>query len=290
MLLFEIKQAQRFLFWIFTAFLFLSSSQCFGNSNQRIDPSSQITVAALSSAEVKWIGQRIYQNECASRPENLIHWNQGEEFPSLGIGHFIWYPANYSGPFQETFPKMFSYVDSFSVAPAWLKRIEPFKAPWQNRDQFQQKRVSNQTLALQKWLQETHEYQALFIVEQFRQRLIEHFELVPVKTSNARLIGLINRLLSFKEGRFALIDYTNFKGIGSATEQYQGEQWGLISVLIDVVERQPEFESLTNQVLLDEFIQSAKNRLKLRVKLAPKSRGEQRWLKGWFTRLGGYRN
>ena len=26
-----------------------------------------------------------------------VHWNQGEAFPSLGIGHFIWYPAGVVG-------------------------------------------------------------------------------------------------------------------------------------------------------------------------------------------------
>jgi len=58
----------------------------------------------ITSAALQQIGQRLSQNETGGRYENLVVWNLGEEFPSLGIGHFIWYPAGYQGPFTETFP------------------------------------------------------------------------------------------------------------------------------------------------------------------------------------------
>ena len=40
----------------------------------------------------------------------LTSWNQGEDFASLGIGHFIWYPKGRRGPFEESFPKLVSFV------------------------------------------------------------------------------------------------------------------------------------------------------------------------------------
>lgn len=46
----------------------------------------------LSMEEIRLIGERVFENECASREESLIDWNEGEDFLSLGIGHFIWYP------------------------------------------------------------------------------------------------------------------------------------------------------------------------------------------------------
>ena len=46
----------------------------------------------LSDEEINLIGQRIFRNECAGKIEYLTAWNEGEEFASLGIGHFIWYP------------------------------------------------------------------------------------------------------------------------------------------------------------------------------------------------------
>ncbi|MGB2693511.1 MAG: hypothetical protein WBC96_13555, partial [Thermodesulfobacteriota bacterium] len=47
---------------------------------------------SVSDYELEKIGQLIFINEGAGKVENLTTWNEGEEFASLGIGHFIWYP------------------------------------------------------------------------------------------------------------------------------------------------------------------------------------------------------
>ena len=47
----------------------------------------------LTSHEIKWLGEQIYSNECNANFECLTSWNSGEDFPSLGIGHFIWFRA-----------------------------------------------------------------------------------------------------------------------------------------------------------------------------------------------------
>jgi hypothetical protein len=46
----------------------------------------------LSPAETRRIGNRIWQNECGGTLAGLTSWNTGENFASLGIGHFIWDP------------------------------------------------------------------------------------------------------------------------------------------------------------------------------------------------------
>src|SRR5690554_7815999 len=61
---------------------------------------------ALKPAQLDWVGQKIFANECASRFDCLVHWNEGEAFPSLGIGHFIWYPEGVEGRFTESFPQL----------------------------------------------------------------------------------------------------------------------------------------------------------------------------------------
>ena len=38
------------------------------------------------------IGRRVWENESGGTLQGLTHWGYGEEFASLGIGHFIWYP------------------------------------------------------------------------------------------------------------------------------------------------------------------------------------------------------
>ena len=64
----------------------------------------------LSESQLSWVGERIFQNECAGKHECLVHWNQGEAFPSLGIGHFIWYPAGVEGRFTESFPDLIRFM------------------------------------------------------------------------------------------------------------------------------------------------------------------------------------
>jgi hypothetical protein len=49
----------------------------------------------LTQEQAQTIGRQIWKNECGGTQEGLTSWNKGEEFPSLGIGHFIWYPKDY---------------------------------------------------------------------------------------------------------------------------------------------------------------------------------------------------
>ena len=50
----------------------------------------------LNGAQRKSGGMKIWQNESGATVSGLTHWNEGEEFPSLGIGHFIWYPHGFN--------------------------------------------------------------------------------------------------------------------------------------------------------------------------------------------------
>ncbi|MFM8231634.1 MAG: hypothetical protein ACKOAL_10460, partial [Chthoniobacterales bacterium] len=75
----------------------------------------------INDAEADRIGRKIWRNECAGTKDGLTSWNKGEDFPSLGIGHFIWYPAGKRGPFQESFPGLKDYLQSQGVKlPGWL--------------------------------------------------------------------------------------------------------------------------------------------------------------------------
>lgn len=250
--------------------------------------SSSADVSSLSHSEIEWVGHQIYRNECASKPENLIYWGDGEAFPSLGIGHFIWYPEGVQGRFHETFPDMLNFVRKYKSPPEWLRSLNPVKAPWASKQALLDSTESNQYKALQTWLLETQAYQARFITLQFQERLNRYFQTHPDKKITHS--PLVKRLMSFKEGRFALIDYANFKGVGNVKEQYQGQQWGLISVLDQLMnENEPRRLTTNNMELLSQFVNAAKQRLQLRVELAPAERNEKRWIKGWFKRIDGYK-
>lgn len=247
-----------------------------------------LRLQALSTDDYRWIGAKIYQNECNSQTKNLTFWNKNEPFPSLGIGHFIWFPEGVDPPFNQTFPDMLAFVSKRVQAPAWLLERAKKTAPWQTREQFEQVRTGKQLTELRNWLEVTQGEQAQFIVEQFTSRLEQALKTLPAE-QQAFYQARLSALMQSKQGRFALIDYVNFKGVGgNPKEQYQSQEWGLLSVLKNMT-LSGELHSITNQFLLESFIDSAKQRLTLRTELAPEGRNEHRWLKGWFKRLEGYR-
>ena len=248
----------------------------------------ELILPDLSDSDYDWIGSRIYQNEALGKPEYLTHWNEGEDFPSLGIGHFIWFPEAVDAPFDEQFPALVSYLrqqvpDDLEM-PAWLQELDPFVAPWDSKAQFDEAWSSAQLSTLRQWLEATRLYQARFIVSAFEQRW-QNLDLpLPQKQE---LTGLLQSLLETPEGLFAVIDYYNFKGLGNnPRESYQGQGWGLVQVLDALAGlrmKEDECADITAQ-----FRDAAAAKLRLRVELSPPERNEARWLAGWLKRLDGY--
>lgn len=239
----------------------------------------------LSDADFDWIAARIYQNEAAGQSRYLTWWGEGEDFPSFGIGHFIWFPAGVDAPFDETFPDMVSFVQQRSPGnlsmPEWLRSLTPFDAPWADKQQFDQARTATDMTELQLWLDATRQLQARFIVATFEQRWQN---LVLPAEQYQRLTALLQEMAGTAQGLFAVIDYYNFKGLGdNPRERYQLQGWGLIQVL----ETMPELRT-GEQSLVELFSRAAARRLGLRVKLSPPERNEARWLDGWLQRLDGY--
>jgi hypothetical protein len=64
----------------------------------------------ISTADAQRIAHRVWENECGGTVEGLTSWNEGEQFASLGIGHFIWYPAGPQGPSEESFPRLLTFL------------------------------------------------------------------------------------------------------------------------------------------------------------------------------------
>jgi len=248
----------------------------------------ELTLPELSDADYDWIGSRIYQNEALSKPEYLTHWNEGEDFPSLGIGHFIWFPEGVDAPFDEQFPALVSYlrqqVPEDLEMPGWLQELDPFVAPWASKAQFDAAWSSDQVNALRQWLEATRLYQARFIVSAFEQRWRD---LGLPLLQKQEMTGLLHNLMETPEGLFAVIDYYNFKGLGNnPRESYQGQGWGLVQVLDALAGLRVDDDKCADIVW--QFRDAAAGRLSLRVELSPPQRNEARWLAGWLKRLDGY--
>lgn len=235
--------------------------------------------SALSKEEAQKIGERIWQNECGSKEEGLIVWNEGEEFPSLGIGHFIWYPKGKKGPFTETFPSLLAFLqENGMILPLWLKQASG--APWSSREEFIKDLYSSRVVSLRKLLANTKDWQALFLAGRLERALPEMTKELSEKEKEY-VKHQFERIKKESHGLYVLLDYLNFKGEGtSKTERYQGEGWGLLQVLLAMPSSGNPF---------DAFAGAAKQVLERRVLNAPVERKEGRFLKGWLARVNTYR-
>ena len=238
---------------------------------------------AISHGDALKVGKRVWQNECGGTISGLTSWNQGEDFASLGIGHFIWYPKGQRGPFEESFPDLMKFVSSRGAKlPALLlgvPRGQP--CPWNSRAEFLQAENSPEMNQLRRFLADTIDLQAEFLVARLQAALPKMLaEAAPADRTNVQ--QQFEHLTKTPQGCYALIDYVNFKGEGVLhTERYQGQGWGLLQVLAAM-------HGNSDSGAPDEFARAAKIILTRRVQNAPPDRHESRWLTGWLRRVNSY--
>jgi len=232
----------------------------------------------LSEADALKIGRQIWKNECAGTIEGLTSWNAGEDFASLGIGHFIWYPAGKRGPFQESFPQLIAYLKSTGVkVPGWT---DGNACPWPTKAAFEADRNSPQMRELREMLSNTIPQQTRFVIMRLEAALPKMLAAAPPGRAD-HVRKQFYRVAGSPAGMYALVDYVNFKGEGvSPTERYRGEGWGLLQVLDGMP------GDTANPV--QEFSQSGKRVLSRRIQLSPPERGESRWEQGWHNRMDTY--
>ncbi|MDQ2658949.1 MAG: hypothetical protein M3Y03_00850 [Verrucomicrobiota bacterium] len=237
----------------------------------------------LSQAEARRIGQKIWQNECGGTISGLTSWNAGENFASLGIGHFIWYPKGARGPFEESFPDLIAFATRRGVKlPEVVTARREDGCPWKSRGDFL---AASQTPAMQglrRFLADTVDVQAEFLVQRLQQALPKMFAAAP-SGERAQIEAQFARVASTPQGCYALVDYVNFKGEGLLdSERYRGQGWGLFQVL------QNMNGSERGASAAEEFSRSARSILTRRVKNSPPERNESRWLAGWLQRVNSY--
>ena len=235
----------------------------------------------LSDAEALRIGKKIWQNECNGSIAGLTSWNEGENFASLGIGHFIWYPEGVRGPFEESFPKFLSFaVDHRANLPAWLQQARV--CPWNSRTEFLRAKDSATMKELRQFLARTVDVQAHFMAARLQNALAKMLE-EAAPSNRANVQQQFDRVASTSNGCYALVDYVNFKGEGVLrTERYRDQGWGLLQVLEGM------HGSGNSPSAAREFSRSAAVILTRRVQNSPPERKESRWLPGWLNRVNSY--
>jgi hypothetical protein len=241
-----------------------------------------IQATTLSHVDVLKIGKKIWQNECNGTIAGLTSWNAGEDFASLGIGHFIWYPKGRRGPFEESFPKLVSFISKRGAKlPALLLGTGEKPCPWNSRTEFLRAQHSTEMNQLRSFLVGTIDLQAEFLIARLESALPKMLaEAAPSDRANVQ--EQFERLTRTSQGCYALVDYVNFKGEGVLhTERYQGQGWGLLQVL-------EAMHGTSDTGAVDEFARAAKAVLTQRVQNSPADRHESRWLSGWIRRVNSY--
>ena len=233
----------------------------------------------LSPAQAQKIGQRLWKNECAGTVEGLTSWNKGEDFPSLGIGHFIWYPQGVRPTFQESFPSMIRHLESRGAkAPAWVTASR--HCPWSTRESFLAEKDGPRLRGLREYLARTVGLQAEFAAHRAREALPKLLAAAP-RARRAELQRKYDAVSTTPQGVYALVDYVNFKGEGTnPAERYKGHGWGLLQVLEEMKPVPPGPPAAA------EFAAASKRVLGRRIANAP--RQESQWRAGWFSRCDSY--
>lgn len=235
------------------------------------------------------VGRQVWRNETGGERDMITAWNEAEDFMSLGIGHFIWFPKGLDTRFRESFPAMLTYLRTHGAKPpAWLDRDPVPACPWTTREHFRRQFRGQQMSQLRAFLHDTVGLQAAYLVERMQAALPKILESLPTDGERAHVRAQFNRVAAASPDLYPLVDYINFKGEGIApSETYPNiktgvpEGWGLKHVLIEM-----QGASAQRDVVLGEFADAAGYVLKRRIRNNPPNK---RWEKGWLKRVETYR-
>jgi hypothetical protein len=187
----------------------------------------------LTPEQERLIGRRIWLNEGGGKAQFLTHWNDNEAFASMGIGHFIWYPSGAGGDFVESFPPLTQFLrENGRALPAWTNG----PCPWNTKEAFFADFDKPRLAQLRARLAEPElvSLQTRFIIRRLERSLAAMLAAAP-EEERAAIEARFRRVLADPVGAYALIDYVNFKGEGTAAgERYpdeSGKGWGMLQAL-----------------------------------------------------------
>ena len=236
----------------------------------------------------KKIGQKIWLNETGGKIDAITSWSANEEFASLGIGHFIWFPVGKWLPFEESFPALLEFMRKKNVhLPAWLDQTQIPANPWTSRAEFRRNSNSPQMKELRQFLLDTVAEQTQFMMARAQGAMEKILKTTPDGTEREHIVIQFTRVIRASENFYPLIDYINFKGEGtnpneaamnSETGRRQG--WGLKQVLLKM-----NGDTSDPKAVRAEFADAAQFVLQQRVRNLPSNRVFE---VGWLRRIATY--
>lgn len=239
-------------------------------------------IKTLSNNEARALGTKIWRNESGCSQDLLIFWSALEPFPSLGIGHCIWFPVGYNGPYTQTFPQLIAFLQTHGASiPPWLSRACTQGCPWTTRQAFYQDKNSPRVQELYSLLRTTIDLQTKFMIDQCSCSLDLLINAANPAYKNT-ITTMITTLGSSTHGAYILVDYLNFKGSGLNTaERYSNQGWGLLQVMEYIAHNKLPHTPTS-------FAQAAEYLLRQRVANAPEGSPDAQRLQGWINRVKTY--
>lgn len=235
------------------------------------------------------VGRQVWRNETGGNRDAITAWNATEDFASVGIGHFIWFPAGLETRFKEAFPTMLNYLRSRGAKPpAWLDKSPVPACPWKTRREFLREFRSAKMRGLRSFLLDTVGLQAEYLALRMQKALPIILDSLTDAEERDHGRDQFYRVVAASPDLYPLIDYVNFKGEGiSASETFpnrktgEPEGWGLTQVLLAMQGTSPERDDV-----LGDFADGARFALLRRIANNPPDR---RWQRGWMKRVETYR-
>lgn len=243
----------------------------------------------LPADVAQMIGRKIWLNEAGGRRDAITSWNAGEEFASLGIGHFIWYPTTAKPPYEEGFPGLVAFLRNGKTRlPEWLDKMPIPACPWTSRADFKRNFNSPQMRQLRQFLLDTMAEQTQFLVARAQGAMDKILANTPDSAEREHIVAQYARVVRASEDLYPLIDYINFKGEGTnpsetAVDKETGQRqgWGLKQVLLKMNGSTSE-----PKAVLAEYSEAVQVVLQQRVRNLPSNRV---WEAGWLRRAETYR-
>jgi hypothetical protein len=243
----------------------------------------------LSADVAKKIGQKIWLNETGGKVEAITSWNANEEFASLGIGHFIWFPVGKWLPFEESFPSLLEFMRQRGVRlPTWLDKPQIPANPWTSRADFKKSFNSPEMRELRQFLLNTVAEQTQYMVARAQGAMGKILRITPDGAERAHILAQFSRIARASKDLYPPIDYINFKGEGTNTneaapdkETGQRQGWGFKQVLLKM-----NGSTDDPKAVLAEFADAAQAVLQQRVRNIPTNRVFE---VGWLRRVDSYR-
>ena len=244
-----------------------------------------LTITPEQAAKV---GHQVWRNETGGRRDDITAWNAAEDFASLGIGHFIWFPAGLKTRFKESFPSLLAFLQQRGAdIPSWLDTSPAPPCPWTTRQDFKRNFHSAKMSGLRDMLHATVGLQAEYMALRMRAALPKMLATLTNDDDRRHVRQQFFRTARASPDLYPLIDYINFKGEGiSPSETYPNirtrapEGWGLKHVLLAMSGTTSDPRSV-----LREFSAAASSTLLRRIRNNPPNK---RWQRGWLARTDTY--